>query len=286
MRIENVLQSLNRTHQTTFRLGQRYAIGEQGAYALIDAQGQAYVLKWQPRANHLQQAPYAQTVTEHLRAQGYPAPAYLHIGSALGGVYTIQQALPGAPMGHVTLQRLPDVLKLQAMHASPAPPGLRDWPREVAQTVLQGGEGYCLHASLRQHSPETAEMLQTLQALVAAYQGAIEETNEIVHFDFQPANLLIHDNAVSGVVDWDGVRAGDSAFDLATVLFYGYDDSQVRDALWAQALARRPIQVLSVYLAHLILRQVDWSLRHYGPAVYKSHIARGQALLADIKARL
>lgn len=286
MLIDNVLQHLNRTQQTSFRLGQRYAIGEQGAYALIDVQGQAYVLKWQPRSNHLQQAFYAQSVTEHLRAQGYPVPAYLHIGSALGGVYTIQQALPGAPMGRLTLQHLPDVFKLQALHAGPAPPGPRDWPREVAQTVLQGGDGYCLHASLRQHSPETAEMLQTLQALVTAYQGAIEETNEIVHFDFQPANLLIHNDTVSGVVDWDGVRAGDSAFDLATLLFYGYDNALVRDALWAQALARRPIQILGVYLAHLILRQVDWSLRHYGPAVYNIHIARGQALLADIKARL
>lgn len=286
MFIDDVVQHLNRTLQTTFRLGQRYTIGEQGAYALIDAQGQAYVLKWQPRANHLQQALYAQTVTEHLRKQGYPAPAYLHIGSVLGGVYSIQQALPGAPMGHLTPQRLPDVLKLQAMHVSPAPPGPRDWPREVAQTVLQGGDGYCLHSSLRQHSPETAAMLQALQALVTDYQGAIEETNEVVHFDFQPANLLIHNDTVSGVVDWDGVRAGDSAFDLATLLFYGYDESQVREALWAQALALRPIQVLSVYLAHLILRQVDWSLRHYGPAVYNTHIARGQALLADIKARL
>lgn len=286
MRIEAVVQCLNRTLGTSFRLGQRYATGEQGAYGLIDAQGQAYVLKWQPHTSHLQQALYAQTVTEHLRKQGYPAPAYLHIGSALGGVYTIQQALPGAPMDRLTLQRLPDVLKLQAMHASPAPPGPRDWPREIVQTVTQGGDGYCLHSSLRQHSPQTAQMLQALQALVAAYQGAIEETNEIVHFDFQPANLLVYNGTLSGVIDWDGVCAGDSAFDLATLLFYSYDDSQVRDSIWAQALARRPMQVLSVYLAHLILRQVDWSLRHYGPAVYNNHIARGQALLADIKARL
>ncbi len=87
-------------------------------------------------------------------------------------------------------------------------------------------------------------------------------------------------------MDWEGARAGDSAFDLATLLFYGYDDGQVRTFLWEYALARRPIQVLSVYLAHLILRQVDWSLRHHAASVSDRYITRGQALLAEIEARL
>ena len=129
-------------------------------------------------------------------------------------------------------------------------------------------------------------MLPTLQQLVAAYQDSITVTNEIVHFDFQAANLLVQHSTLSGVVDWEGVRAGDSAFDLATLLFYSYDDQPARDALWEHSLKQRPIQVLSVYLAHLILRQVDWSLRHHAEAVSARYIARGQALLAEIEARL
>lgn len=284
--LEVLIQQLNAAHQAAFIAGERYVTGEQGAYGLVDAAGRRFVLKWQPGADHLERALYAQAVTEQLRLQGYPAPAYVYIGAALGGTYSIQQALPGAPMHRLTAQHLPALLKLQALHATPAPPGPRDWPREVVQTVMEGGKGYCLHSSLQQHSSETASMLRALQGLVAAYQDSIAETNEIVHFDFQPANFLIKQDTISGVVDWEGVCAGDSAFDLATLLFYSYDDRQVRNVLWEHVLAHRPMQVLSVYLAHLILRQVDWSLRHHETSVSNYYIARGQALLAEIEMRL
>jgi aminoglycoside phosphotransferase (APT) family kinase protein len=283
--LEELIQHLNTAHQTTYTAGDRYRIGEQGAYKLIDAERRRYVLKWQPGTGHLERALYARAVTAQLRQRGYPAPAYVHIGTALGGTYSIQQALPGAPMQRVSLRHLPRILQLQALHAVQAPPGPRDWPREVIQTVMQGGQGYCLHSSLQQHSPETASMLRALQGLVSAYQDRITETNEIVHFDFQPANFLIYQDAISGVVDWEGVCAGDSAFDLATLLFYTYDDKPVRDLLWKHALARRSMQVLSVYLAHLILRQVDWSLRHHEASVSDRYRARARALLAEIKAR-
>ncbi len=284
--LEALVQQINITHRVAFVPGSRYATGEQGAYRLADAAGRQYVLKWQPGTDHLERARYAQAVTERLRVQGYPAPAYLYSGAALEGNYTIQQALPGKPMWDVTAHYLPRILQLQALHTIQAPPGPRDWPLEIIQTVMQGGSGYCLHTSLQQHSSETASLLQLLQRLVAAHQNSIEETNQIVHFDFQAANFLIDQDTISGVVDWEGVRAGDSAFDLATLLFYGYDDRQVRGFLWEYILARRSIQVLSVYLAHLILRQVDWSLRHHEASVAGRYIARGQALLAEIEARL
>lgn len=284
--LEELVQHLNTVYPDGFVAGERYATGEQGAYALTDAQGQQFVLKWQPGTNPMERILYAQAVTERLRRQGYPAPAYVSIGTALGGTYSIQQKLAGAPMHCLTTQQLPDVLELQALHTIQAPAGPRDWPREVIQTVMEGGEGYCLHHSLQQHSAETASMLQTLQSLVAAHQHTISETNEIVHFDFQAANLLVHQHAISGVVDWEGVRAGDSAFDLATLLFYSYDDSQMRDFLWQYTLACRPIQVLSVYLAHLILRQVDWSLRHHEASVSNHYLSRAKAVLAEIEIRL
>lgn len=284
--LEELVQQLNAAHRTTFIAGERFATGEQGAYKLIDAERRRYVLKWQPGTDHLERALYAQAVTEQLRLRDYPAPAYLFIGTTLGGTYTVQQALPGAPMPRVSLQHLPRILHLQALHAVQAPPGPRDWPREVIQTVMQGGKGYCLHGSLQQHSPETASMLRTLQGLVSAYQDRITETNEIVHFDFQAANFLTYQDTFSGVVDWEGVCAGDSAFDLATLLFYCYDDKPARNLLCKHALARRPVQVLSVYLAHLILRQVDWSLRHHEASVSNHYLLRAKGLLAEIASRL
>lgn len=108
----------------------------------------------------------------------------------------------------------------------------------------------------------------------------------MVHADFQHANLLVQDHQLTGVVDWDGVHAGDAVFDSATLLFYSYDDRAVREQLWQSALERASLELLSVYLAHLILRQVDWSLRHHDQKTIERYLTRGTALLLEIQDRL
>jgi aminoglycoside phosphotransferase (APT) family kinase protein len=160
------------------------------------------------------------------------------------------------------------------------------WPEEVLRTVLVGGEGYCLHQSLHEHSAATRELLQALQALVSTYRSTIPLRHDLVHFDFQPANLLVEGTTITGVVDWEGVRVGDAAFDLATLLFYAYDEQPVRTALWERGLALTTPGAFAVYLAHLILRQVDWSLRLHGTPVATRYIARGQQVLQELSARL
>ena len=42
----------------------------------------------------------------------------------------------------------------------------------------------------------------------------------------------------------------------------------------------------AIYLAHMILRQVDWSLRLHSSAIAARYVTRGQALLHEISARL
>jgi thiamine kinase-like enzyme len=91
---------------------------------------------------------------------------------------------------------------------------------------------------------------------------------DIVHYDFSPANLLLNEQQrVVGVVDWEGVRVGDRLFDLATQLFYAPSDGAVLRRLRRAALERGRRGVLGIYLCHLIVRQVDFSIRHHRPAV-------------------
>ena len=89
--------------------------------------------------------------------------------------------------------------------------------------------------------------------------------------------------AITGVLDWDGVRVGDAAFDLATPLFYAYDK---QPALGERGLARTTPGAFAVYLAHLILRQVDWSLRLHGTPLATQYIARGQRIRHELSTRL
>lgn len=286
MHWNELLQKINTIHRTAFELQERYTTGEQGAFAVFDHEGKRGVLKWTPGTDAVGRLEQARAVTDRLRSVGYPAPSYLYIGEALGGTYSLQLTLPGFPMPLSAMaQYLPRLLELNAMQARLACPDLPDWHLEAVNTVLFGGEDYCLHSSLQHYSPATASLLSNLQSRVAAHRDTPHRTNDVVHTDFQHTNILVHEHQISGVIDWDAPYAGDAIFDIATLLFYSYEDLPVRERLWQYALERASLNLLSVYLAHLILRQVDWSLRHHDQATIDRFLNRGNALLSDMNRR-
>lgn len=280
-----LLQRMNMLHQTTFSFIEKYPDGEQGAFVVTDHLNRRWVLKWAPGDRNLQWMQGAKAVTDLLRGLNYPAPSYLLIGKIPEGIYSIQSMLPGSPLRTLAPTLLPRLLELNELQVGRAIAGRKDWHREVIDTVLVGGDGYCLHASLQQHSQGTADLLHTLQSLVIAHQDELHRTNDIVHADFQHSNILIHDEQISGIVDWDGSFAGDCTFDIATLLFYSYDVVEVREQLWEYALERVSLKLLSMYFAHLILRQVDWSLRYHDQTTSERYITRGQMLLQEITHR-
>jgi len=82
-------RQINQRHATAFVLLDRYATGEQGAFALADAEGNRYVLKWAPNRSVLTPYQRAQQVTDRLRALGYPAPQYVLVGCTADAAYSI-----------------------------------------------------------------------------------------------------------------------------------------------------------------------------------------------------
>ena len=80
---------------------------------------------------------------------------------------------------------------------------------------------------------------------------------------------------------------GDRAFDLATMLFYLYDRHDIRERLRGRALELTSRRALSAYLAHMLLRQVDWSLRHHaGTSATTHHLYLARLVAADLTERL
>lgn len=282
MRIVELLRHIDGVHGTPFKLIERYSDGEQGAFAIADGCDRRYVLKWGAGTHRVSRMEEARAVTDLLHGIGYPAPCYLFIGSAFEGSYSIQVALPGSTMRHLTVMYLSRLLEINALQVGKAFPEQLDWHREVVNTVLYGGDGYCLHSSLLQYSPDTVDLLRELQALVSAHEDEPHRTNDVVHGDFQPANILVHDQQISGVIDWDAPFAGDCSFDIATLLFYSYDEPTLRELLWQHLLQRASLNLLSFYMAHLILRQVDWSLRFHDRATIERYLSRGRTILQDI----
>jgi aminoglycoside phosphotransferase (APT) family kinase protein len=123
-------------------------------------------------------------------------------------------------------------------------------------------------------------LLAALQALVVRHWDDRYETADLVHFDFNPANILVEDGTISGVIDWQDPCGGDCAFDLVTLLFYAWDIPAVRDTVWQYLRGQVGPGVLAVYLAHMILRQVDWSIRHHGPQETASWLRIAREALA------
>ncbi len=282
MNIALLLNYINENHRMALKLLKRYTDGEQGAYGLLDQKtGQQFVLKWHGDAQTLSRLQQVASIVAQLVACGYPVPIYILQGEHPEGTYTLQAALAGSPLYELQPQFLPRLLALNEMQREMGS-GKNDWPREVVETVLFGGKGYCQHESLLAYSEESRKLLLRLQAIVSANKDAIESRDDCVHFDFQPYNILVQGAEVSGVVDWEGCRAGDRVFDLATLLFYAYDAVDLRTHLWEYILENTALSVASVYLAHLILRQVDWSLRYHEATEGLRYLRRAQVILKDL----
>jgi aminoglycoside phosphotransferase (APT) family kinase protein len=113
--------------------------------------------------------------------------------------------------------------------------------------------------------------------------AAIPDGDDYVHYDFNLANLLSDGSRITGVVDINPpVVTGDRAFDLATLLFYLYDDEDIRAVLSARILELTSRRAAAAYLAHMVLRQVEWSVRHY-PAVAETrrHLRLARLIVDD-----
>lgn len=265
--------------------------GESGAaFWITDRSGAVMLLKvisGPDATGHLRRV---DAVAARLRDRGYPAPRCHFIGQAAGVAFWVQERLPGSPLegDHgrparaAVTRMLHDLIRLNDAQA-----GLGDgrpgWPELITGTLTSGGDGYCVHSTLR-HRPDTRDLLAALRRIGERCGPAIGEGSDFVHFDFSFANLLSDSSAITGVIDVNPpVLAGDRAFDLATLLFYDYDHDDLRTRLRARLLELVGLRPSRAYLAHMVLRQVDWSLRHHpGAAITRRHLGLARLVMSDI----
>jgi hypothetical protein len=179
---------------------------------------------------------------------------------------------------------MPELIRLNDAQA-----GLGDghggWRELVTGTLTHGGDGYCLHSTLAAR-PGLRDLLRIVRSIGDSCGPAIPAGRDFVHFDFTPANLLTDGTAVTGVIDVNPpLLTGDRAFDLATLLFYRYDHDDMRHVLGTRLLELSSWHVARAYLAHMVLRQVDWSVRHHRQAkATQHHLELARLVVADITA--
>jgi len=225
-----------------------------------------------------------------LRDRGYPAPRIHVIGQAAGRAFWVQERLPGTaleddqarPRRAVLTRLLPELIRLNDAQSGLGE-GRPGWAELITTTLTTGGDGFCVHATLRDR-PDTRDLLPVLRRIGDSCGPAITGASDFVHFDFTFANLLSDGETITGVIDINPpALAGDRAFDLATLLFYGYDHDDLRSRLRARLLELAGTRACRAYLAHMVLRQVDWSVRHHPEAAAtRRHLRLARLVMADI----
>ena len=284
MNADQILAHINAERGTSYRLVGRYAQGDSGAARkVVDDAGNRYALKLGPSNSAEVGSAHPGRTTARLRSLGYPAPEYVVVGIAGETWYVLQTAIRGEPIGNrISLALLPQILHLTNLQRGQGDSASEN-PERIIRGVMEGYEEYCVINTLRSYSGESAALLDHLQRVVTANASECPRRNDIVHWDFHTNNLLMEDDRITGVIDWEGCCSGDAAFDLATMLFYTWSVTDFRDALMRAMLERTTRGAVAVYLAHMIVRQLDWSIRHHGRKTVEQWMRTSLDILREIE---
>jgi aminoglycoside phosphotransferase (APT) family kinase protein len=207
------------------------------------------------------------------RERGVPAPDYRLVLRLPDRIAVVQEYLPGVPPARVEVPLVEQMIRLT--EASAGLLASRPDVPAVPLYLLRSGPGFCLHGSLAQYDGRTRVLLDVVRRIGAEHPTALAG-GDLVHTDFHPGNVLVdRADAITGVVDWDGVGRGDRRFDLVTLRFdMALPGTDQRERSARQAAARwldarlddvLDPALLRLYWAHMSLRLVDWAIRHHGP---------------------
>ncbi len=260
MTAATAIARVNEEHSLGVTLGERCPGGEVGAYYASAADGRRLVFKWSDDPLDRGQFDAVCHRVDHLRARGHLAPRYLPPCVVEGGVVLFQEAMLGSWRDEVDASLVEHAIRLVELQA-----GAADVPGGWASYVqIDGADDYCLHEPLRRHSPETRRLVERIESIGHDVGGLPE--GDLVHLDFHHRNILRDDDRLVAVVDWEGCRPGDRAFDLVTFCFgmtHAHAEPAVFEPAWARATEMTTADALAAYGAHMALRRVDWAIRHH-----------------------
>jgi aminoglycoside phosphotransferase (APT) family kinase protein len=284
--VDDLLERVNLDLGVSYRLHRRFTGGENhGAYEVLDAAGRAFAFKYHDRADILPRLHRARAVTRRVRELQIPAPDYLHIGTLADIVFWVQTVLLGEPLTHLSPAQVAQLLEWNDLQAGEAISAEQDWSWYVRAVVFAGESGWA--ASLKAYSDASRALLGRLERLTAGKEGAVTRRSDIVHGDLGPYNVLVAAGSsvgrASGIVDWDAAGCGDRALDLSKLLFYSFEDTEIRARLRERIVQLSGSDALVVYLAYNVLAQLDWVIRHHGPEAVATWLAKAESILDTLE---
>lgn len=241
--------------------------GETGATEIRRADGKRFVLKWDEDDSSQARRRLGAQLAERLRTEaGWPAPVQ-ELLDIDGTLLIVQEFMPGSNVEHLSHDIVDRVLELHhaRLGLTVADSGeWGQWSSYLLRTLTHGAGGYCLHEPLRTFDARTRTVIERVEEIGRSTDPCDLAGCDIIHFDLHPGNLLHADGHLSAVVDMDYVRIGDAEFDLTTLAIASLGagaDPGVRERLFGHGIEALPSSKRDTYIAHLLLRNLDWAIR-------------------------
>lgn len=268
-----------------FRLVGRLHGGESGAHEFVAPDGRRVVIKWDARPSSARARGEGVTLSERLRTEAaWPVPAQ-SVVDVEGVRFVVQEFMSGTTPRRFSHAVVDELLELHERRRGLARPGDPNrWPADLVKTLTVGGDGYCLHSSLREYDSRTRALVERIEAFGSSLDpDDLSGAHDVVHWDLHAGNLLVDGDALSAIVDTDFAAVGDAQFDLVMLAVSSLDlpcDPGVRERLFASALDDLDELRSQMYLAHLFLRVIDWPIRRRRHDEVELWLERADDLLA------
>jgi hypothetical protein len=248
--VADVIESLRQEHGMQWKLLRHWPGGGPGTHVAQTEHGTPIAFKWSEHPGALAEHSRRVQQLARLRDRGYPMPLHFApIRLAAGAVVRPRQWIGRGGiddrLSHRLLDDLLAVIPLQRQLLSTADA----WPEFLLMTLTVGAGDWCRHDTLRQHSPASKRLLRRIYAVRDAAQVAGLPDTDLLHLDLHHQNVL---------------QEGDRLIDLVTLAFSAgtaQGEPGVQQRLWQLVGDSVPPDALAIYLAHLSLRLVDWSVR-------------------------
>ncbi|MGH9169413.1 MAG: phosphotransferase [Acidimicrobiales bacterium] len=262
---EEVVELLSLRDGSRWALDGRCAGGDVGAWLARRPDGRPVVFKWIEGQDDGRLACSLELVGR-LRALGYPIPPHDELAVLPGAAAVVQDLVPHAGVSDVVSHRLLDrLLELNELQAGVAA-GSNTWAEAMEHSLVEGEIGYCIRGTLATHGRQAAALLARITRIGRELAAALPPGNDAVHYDFHHRNVLQDSDGVVAVIDWEGCRPGDRVFDLVTLgISLAVADSAdgVEQRVWDAVSRLGEPDAVAVYVAHMSLRLVDWSIRNH-----------------------
>jgi aminoglycoside phosphotransferase (APT) family kinase protein len=258
----------------------------------LDGRVEAVLKLWvRVRADQPAEVLRAQRVVTHMRSRGYPTPACLGVGATTTYVWQLMEFIEAAPAPELTPSLVEQLMVINDLQAGQATESYDH--RAYAWRLATGREfGQDLAPSLTEAVGELSDYSAPVATLVNRSRNLCtdipppHEAPDMVHADFKPDNVLVHNGSVVALVDIGNAGSGTRATDLATLQWYTFHDrlNGARGRLWTRILEVVGWDGATVITATKILTQLEFPIRLGRHDVVPGVVDRGHRALDELAA--